>query len=574
VERFWQLRAVRRFWWVVVATTFVAAGVAFVVTETSSSPGPPRRTFEATTQMYGTQTGGVGFGAQDAYSDPNTVIAFLPVVADAVKERLGFAGTTEQLLAMVEATVNEDAQNFIDVTASAPDRDRAEEVSIAFAEGLLGYLSDRIHEQNLEEVPAVEDEIKILRKQIRDAKEAAEAAEAAGGQGTQQTNVSTLEADLERKRNERDELLDADVDPGFQTLPTSVAQVDATGFEAPRSLTVRLGIAIALGLLGGLALALLIGRIDTRIRTKRAAEERFGLPVLAEIPVMPRRARAKLITSSEPGSRHAEAFRILGAELVRGPRAARRSGNGEQPGGGAKPPKVVVVTSAGPGEGKTTVAANLAVAMADTERKVIVLSCDFRRPKIHALFGVEVSPGLAEFLAEDDGGSILDRVAVPVGVDGVRLVPSGRVHAQPTELLHSPGLRRLLNEARDAADVVIIDTTPILAVSDAAFIAPDADAVLLVARSGRITGEVAERTSELLARLGCPAVGVALNRAGETVVPKGYRAYYERRPEWARPEAENGAREKVSAASEVEAADAQQGGDSPTSRVTSEEDRV
>jgi capsular exopolysaccharide synthesis family protein len=562
MERFWQLRSIRRFWWVIVAATVAAAAVAWAVTETSSSPGPPRRMYQATTSLYNTAGTTGGFGGQNVYSDPKTIVGFLEAdeVLAGVKTELGFEGTTEQLASMVEGSVDEDT-NFLEITATSPNPDVAKDVADAFTDELLAFISAGLHRQNLTQAEGVQDDIKGLRDQIEAA--------------TTDQDTASLTAQLETKRAEYKRLIDPNVDPGFAVLSTRVAPVDTTGFEAPRSLMVRLGIAIILGLLGGLALALLIGRVDTRIRTKRSAEERFGLPVLAEIPVLPRRARSKLITSAEPGSRYAEAFRILGAELVRGPRAQRRNGNGNQSGAGGRPPQVVVVTSAGPAEGKTTVAANLAVALADTDRKVIVLSCDFRRPKIHALFGVEPSPGLAEFLANDDGGPILDRVGVPVMVDGVRLVPSGRAVAQPSELLHSAGLRRLLAEARAAADIVIIDTTPILAVSDAAFIAPDADAVLLVARSGRTTGEVAERTSELLARLGCPAVGVALNRAGETVVPKGYRAYYERRPAWASPESTNGEGSKVTVDADRDPiGQPSEGGDSPTSRVTTEEDRI
>lgn len=565
MERFWQLRAVRRFWWVIVATTLVATGVAWAVTEASSSPGPPRRTFQATTSLYGTEGNSGGFGgSQNVYSDPKKLVGYLQTdeVLNGVKESLGYEGSTADLGAMVEGSVNEET-TFFEITATTGDPDLARDISLAFTDQLLKFISAGLYKQNLAQADDVEDQIKLLREQLAAA--------------TTDQDTTALTGQLDAKRADYRRLINPVVDPGFEIGGTPrVAPVSPNGFEAPRSLSVRLGIAIILGLVGGLALALLIGRADTRIRTKRGAEERFGLPVLAEIPVLPRRARAKLITSVEPGSRYAEAFRILGAELVRGPRAQRRNGNGDQSAVGMKPPQVFVVTSAGPGEGKTTVAGNLAVALADTDRKVVVLSCDFRRPKIHALFGVEASPGLAEFLADDDGGPILDRVAVPTKVDGVRLVPSGRVRVQPTELLHAPGLRRLLAEARAAADVVIIDTTPILAVSDAAFIAPDADAVLLVARSGRTTGEVAERTSELLARLGCAAVGVALNRAGETVVPKGYRAYYERRPSWSRPESGNG-ESKITGDGDTapaEPVDQGEGGDSPTSRVTSEEDRV
>jgi capsular exopolysaccharide synthesis family protein len=593
VERFWHLRAFRRYWWVVIASIVVAMAAAVVVTKAGGDPGPPRTTYEATTKLFNSDATVGGFQVRGGgVTDPDLLLAFLESteVAEAAADELGFEGTTAQLNAMVEGAVVE-GTSIVEITATSTRPQHAEQVSRAYADALLVRLSDFQHEQNLEQLDDVELDIRILRDQIA-------AAEASEDDQAGQASGTDLDAELVRKRAERDALLDPNPDIGWEVLSseTTAQPIETIGFSAPRSLPVRLAIALVLGLLAGLAIALVMGRVDTRIRTKRGAEEAFGLPVLSEIPVLPRRARAELITSDDPTSRFAEGFRILGAELVRGPRSRRRDGEGDGRVAGA--PSVLVVTSAGPAEGKTTVAANLAVALADMERTVIVLSCDFRRPKIHALFGVSPTPGLAETLGEaDDGGPILDRVAVPTKIPGVRLVPSGQVRAQPTELLNSPVLRRVIDEAREAADVVIIDTTPILAVSDAAFVAPQADAVLLVARSGRTTVEVAERTTELLARLGCPAIGVALNRAAETVLPKGYRAYYERRPEWASANAANGDgrreadaetaaddREPVKAATADDDEDAAleapavttaaSGGDSPTSRVTREEDRV
>ena len=594
MERFWHLRAFRRFWWVIVASVAVALGVAWVVTKAGGGSGPPVTAYEATIALYPSEGATGQFAVRsDPLSDPAIVIEFLEQdeVASVVKEDLDFEGSLQQLTGMVEGVIPE-GSSIIQITATSADPETAEDVARAFTEALLGRISELKHELNLELIPDVELEISILNGQI----EQAEADADAGIQG--QTDVATLEAELKRKRAEKRELEDPSPDPGFAEFSsdTNAVPVDTTGFSAPRSLTARLAIALALGLLCGLGLALIIGRVDTRIRTKRQAEEKFGLPVLAEIPVLPRWTRTDLITVEEPDSRYAEGFRILGAELVRGPRAHRRNGNGDAR-GMDKPPQVLVVTSAGPGEGKTTVAANLAVALADTERTVIVLSCDFRRPKIHALFGVDAEPGMADALdgeRNEDGAAILERVIVQTRVEGVRLVPSGRLRSAPTELLNSHELRQLIAEARRSADIVIIDTTPILAVSDAVFIAPEADAVLLVARSGRTTGEVAERTTELLARLGCPVIGVALNRAAESILPKGYRAYYYGRPSWATPEADDGdgepedeareasdeasdeAHDEVRAGVAAEAAGPQPagGGETPTSHVTREADRI
>ncbi len=513
MERFWHLRALHRFWWVIVASILVAVGVAFVVTESGGGEAPHRTLYDATTKLYASESSGSGLVVRDSLSNPAIVIEFLEEdeVASRVKDALDSPASLEQLTSMVVGTVAE-GTGLLEITATSLDPDGAEELSRAFADALLARLSELRHEDNLVQAEQVKANIRDLNDQL--------------DQATEGADQGTLTTQLTQARSQYRALVDPDVDPGFKPLSTTTQAkpVQTTGFEAPRSLTVRAGIAALLGLLGGVALALIMGRLDTRIRTKRGAEDSFGLPVLAEIPVLPRRARTQLIAHEEPTSRFAEGFRFLGAELVRGRRSAA-GGNGDD-----KAPRVIVVTSAGPGEGKTTVAANLAVALADMERRVIVLNCDLRRPRIHTLFDVQASPGLADVLDEDDGQPILDRVAASTKVEGVRLVPSGRIRSQPTELLNSPGLRRLIAEARASADMVVIDTTPLLAVSDAAFIAPEADVVLLVARSGHTTVEVARRTSELLARLGCNTVGVALNRAAETILPKGYRSYYERNP--------------------------------------------
>jgi capsular exopolysaccharide synthesis family protein len=217
---------------------------------------------------------------------------------------------------------------------------------------------------------------------------------------------------------------------------------------------------------------------------------------------------------------------------------APANGDAEQTGNGAsKPPKTVLVVSAGPGDGKTTVAANLAAAFANRGRRCLVLSCDFRRPKIHRLLGCANERGLSQALRDDNQQSVLrSYVESAADVDGVWLVPCGPPPADPGELLSSPRMRAAIEEAKRVVDVVVIDTAPLLTTSDAADLLPMSDAVVVVARAGRTTTEIAERTMELATRLGARVSGIVLNAVTEMSVPRRYYYYrYYRRPRDERP---------------------------------------
>jgi capsular exopolysaccharide synthesis family protein len=185
-------------------------------------------------------------------------------------------------------------------------------------------------------------------------------------------------------------------------------------------------------------------------------------------------------------------------------------------------PRTILVTSAGPGEGKTLVVANLAATYAELGKRVLVLSCDFRRPKIHRLFGVPNDHGLSEALEASNGQPVLRGHVRSTPLTNVRVVPSGAIPESAGELLTSRNMREALVEARKEADIVLLDTPPVLATSDASHLFPDVDTVLVVARAGKTTAEVAERSSELLRRMRAPVVGVALNGSTEEMVPRGY----------------------------------------------------
>jgi capsular exopolysaccharide synthesis family protein len=183
-----------------------------------------------------------------------------------------------------------------------------------------------------------------------------------------------------------------------------------------------------------------------------------------------------------------------------------------------------LVTSPGPADGKTTVVANLAASFAMRGYRVVILSCDFRRPRIDMLLGVPNGSGLAEALQSPNGAKLEMK---PTSLTGVRMIPSGAPPERPAELLGSEKMRSIIQDARANSDLVLIDSAPILTTSDPADLVQEVDAVLLVARAGRTTPEVGERTGILLKRLGAPVVGVVLNASTEITTPRNYYGYYQ-----------------------------------------------
>jgi capsular exopolysaccharide synthesis family protein len=191
----------------------------------------------------------------------------------------------------------------------------------------------------------------------------------------------------------------------------------------------------------------------------------------------------------------------------------------------------ILVTSAGPSEGKTTVVANLSAALAELRRHVLIMSCDFHRPLVHEFFGVPPKPGLADCLSSPNGRAVLDGSVWNSSIEDVSVVPSGRRPSRPGELLSSNNMRRALAEARSLADVVILDTAPLLVEGDVAHVLPLVDGVLLVARAGKTSQQAADRSREFLERLGAPVIGVVLMASVEGSMPRRYHGYDDGRNE-------------------------------------------
>ena len=509
------IRALRRYRIVIAAAMLVAVGAAWVTRAIDS--GERSGSYQATTVLIVSyDTGGQFFNPQGSLSDPRTVavLVTLDPIPGRVADRLGYDGKPEELAAAISATVDE-ATGLLNINATASEPGRAKELADAFSKEMLVRLAELKQSDYAAQIASLEAQIASVQRQIRNA-------------GAQE--LGALGSRLAQLRGQLDSLTSYPPEPGFEILSTGEAQpVVSVGIQAPRSFPSRALIAALIGLLAGVVIALILVRFDTRIRTRQAAEEGFSLPVLAEIPVLPRGGRDGVVTALQPASRPAEAFRLLGAELVSG---IKLNGSGRSQGDGArsKPPQTLLVTSGGPSEGKTTVVANLAASLAETGRKVLIISCDFHRPNVHRLFRVPNDLGLTDALQSGNGGPVLSGFIRETSFDDVHLVPSGPAPRSSGELLASDKMRDALGEARSLADVVLIDTPPILVASDATYLLPQVDSVLVVARAGRTKTELAARTSELLERLGAPVTGVVLTRAAEVPIPRGYRLYYRAKP--------------------------------------------
>ena len=217
-------------------------------------------------------------------------------------------------------------------------------------------------------------------------------------------------------------------------------------------------------------------------------------------------AQPDLITLTDPRSRAAEAYRTLRTNLTFTALDA--------------PIETLIVTSAAPGEGKSTVVANLAIAMAQGERRTVLVDADLRRPALHELFGTVNDRGLTTMIVEET--SLEDPPLLDVGVENLWLVPSGPLPPNPADILGSRRMEAVIAALKAHADVVLFDAPPVGAASDTAVLGTKVDGVLLVVKAGRTRRDHALRAKELLARVHVRVLGAVLTDAQRDSVLGGY----------------------------------------------------
>jgi capsular exopolysaccharide synthesis family protein len=239
-------------------------------------------------------------------------------------------------------------------------------------------------------------------------------------------------------------------------------------------------------------------RVNDRLRGRGDLEETIAAPVMTQIPAVPawrNRDEPHLVTLETPKSPAAEAYRTLRTSVLV---TAAQQGI-----------KTLMVVSAVAGEGKTTTASNLAVVLAQADKRVVLISADLRRPRLHDYFGLPPSDrGLSEVLS----GARRPWEALRSGkVENLWIMSSGRVSEQPTELLQSEAMRELLTDQREVVDFILIDCPPVLAVADALVLVPMVDGVLYVADAQTTPRGAVLQARAQLDQVGARIVGSVLN---------------------------------------------------------------
>jgi capsular exopolysaccharide synthesis family protein len=291
-----------------------------------------------------------------------------------------------------------------------------------------------------------------------------------------------------------------------------------------KRLNVLLG--LLLGLASGIGLAFLIESLDTTVSSPEEAEAAAALPSLGVIPLSARAPVRKLlgrgsaasaaeteesrmVAHFRPRSQSAEAYRALRTSLL-------LSGSGT-------PPKTIVITSPLPQEGKTSTAINAAVVLTQTGSRVLLVDCDLRRPSIHRALGMTNRSGLSTLLATGKGMDTI--VQKSQQVPNLYAVPAGPPPPQPAELLSCKFFQECLTKWKQEFDHVVIDTPPVLSVTDAVVLSVYADAVVLVVRSDVTTKNALRQARDLLTQVNARVTGTLLNGVDLTS-PGSYYYYY------------------------------------------------
>lgn len=290
-----------------------------------------------------------------------------------------------------------------------------------------------------------------------------------------------------------------------------------------KKLNIVLSIFLGLGL--GIGISYLVEFLDDSLKTVEDVEK-LGLSVLGTIPTIDLeefgrkltrdgkavtlsdqdRLNLRLVTKISPKSPISEAYRALRTNI--------QFANID------KPPKVILISSSATKEGKSTTTANLAITMAQAGYRTLIVDCDLRRPTMHTYFGMDRRFGLSNVLA---GELSFENAARPTSTPNLFLIPSGDIPPNPAELVSSQHMKDLLSKARENFDYILIDSPPIIAVTDAVILSTEVDGLILVVSSGYVNKREVSRAVSLLKAVNGNILGVMINGLN---IKRIYGAYY------------------------------------------------
>lgn len=511
-------RIVRKWAAAVLALTVLGAVVAFAV---SKAMTPLYQAKGNVLVVAGVGQGGISSGdlnlsAAEATTTAATLMTAPPLLQSVINtQHLNEPLST--LAGNVAATPQTNSE-LVDVSVTDPSPSRAARIGNAIMSAFVAQITQQNTDRINQAGAALQAEINQVQAALNDSEQQLATATPAQATtlrqeiGDQTSLLSQLTLNFGTFR--------ATQQQNLETVSVATPASTPTTPSSPRTL-LNTGVGAVAGLLIGITMATILEFLDQGLRTAEDVRQKLGVPCVGLVPrhVTPGTAKARQERDTLVAS---EAYRRLRTSLLfAAPDSQLRS---------------VVITSARSGEGKTQTAANLAVALASADQRIVLVDADMRRPDMHRIFSRPLQGGMSELIMSVRPGEKLSlRSARATSQPNLTLITAGTIPPNPSELLASRRAALLLHGLESAFDLVVVDTPPIDAVPDALNLAAEASATIVVVDAGRTNATQTQATIETLRSVGANVIGVVLNRAKEPRKPD-YYYYYAEAPNEAGPQ--------------------------------------
>jgi capsular exopolysaccharide synthesis family protein len=437
-----------------------------------------------------------------------------PVVASVAQKALGVKTSVKDLIKNTNVTILLDTE-ILDIAYNDTDPKAAASHANAFANAYVSYRTSHALAAFKTAIGGLTKQIELDNKTIDSLTRKIDSL--TGRSNSDQSGIGPLESQRSNLLVQvgilQQRLLD--LQSGAASASNAAQLVQSADVPtvpvSPRKTRSTLA-GLLIGLLLGMGIAYVREKFDDRMQTQQELETRLGVPVLAAIPRVPAWRRAEesyLVLREEPKSPIGEGYRKLVTNVLYAASRERL--------------QVLIVTSALGGEGKSATSSNLALALAEAGKRVILISGDLRRPRIHKFFKLSGKLGMSDALA--DGMSLLE-VAQDPGIGKLRIISGGTIPKNPTELLRSRAAEQFISLAREVADFVVVDTPPVLPVADASILAAMSDGVLYVMDAGSSSRSALNSAKYQLENAGARLIGAVYNGYDPDKTPHYYYGYY------------------------------------------------
>lgn len=505
-------KLVRKWALPVIALTALGAAVAFGVSKAMTPVYQARGdvlVVAGVGQSASSLPADLSISAAEATTTAATLMTTPPLLQSVINSN--HLGESETTLANNVTATPQTSSELVDVTATDPSPTRAAQIANAIMSAFVAQITKQNTDRINQAGASLQAEITEVQNTLnQDEQQLAAASPRQDTTALRQTisdqtalltqltlNYSTFRASQE------------------QNLETVSVATPASPPAAPSSPRTLLNVALGAvaGLLVGLGLAALLEYLDQGLKTAEDVRRRLGIPCLGVVPRYPGGGGRKGGRRQVQILGAKEAYRRLRANLLfASPDAELRT---------------IVLTSARSGEGKTQTAANLAIALAGADKRILLIDGDMRRPDLHRLFGKPLQGGMSEMIMEVQRGQVPTLNGAHVTSHaGLSLITSGTIPPNPSELLSSKRSMVLLRSLETSFDMVVIDTPPVDAVPDALSLAAEASGTVVVVEAGRTNAAQAAAVVDALNNVGANVLGVVLNKARERR-GKDYYYYYE-----------------------------------------------